>query len=339
MNVEFAGGGARAMAMGGAFIGLADDATASEFNPAGLMELRRPEVAFQAIHTYDERYVGRLTGSGSDISLDFETDSDSYWVPSFASFAYPTQHFAVGVTEFTNIYFDRSYRDLSGNQVIEEEAANYAFGVTLALGIMDPLSLGTTVRYNRFRYDSGGVLDDTLESDEWSANFGVLWRLHARIQLGAVYKMPQPLKGDYMGLSIDTEIPETCGLGVAVIPSDDWRILADVDRIRWSKFDPVPEDDWEKEDVWRYHLGAEWCAGGWRESVFFLRAGTMYEESNAWRYEGDSPLLREFNSVRDPIWHYTLGVGLARPGYQLDIGFDWTDDAGWDLIGSVVYYF
>ena len=51
INAEFAGGGARSLAMGGAFIALADDATATEFNPAGLWQLWRPEVAAQGIYT------------------------------------------------------------------------------------------------------------------------------------------------------------------------------------------------------------------------------------------------------------------------------------------------
>lgn len=40
------GAGARAMGMGGAFIGVADDATAATFNPAGLAQLLKPEFSF-----------------------------------------------------------------------------------------------------------------------------------------------------------------------------------------------------------------------------------------------------------------------------------------------------
>ncbi len=39
------GAGARGLGMGGAFIGVADDGTASSFNPAGLSQLRRTEIA------------------------------------------------------------------------------------------------------------------------------------------------------------------------------------------------------------------------------------------------------------------------------------------------------
>jgi hypothetical protein len=56
------GAGARAMGLGGAFIAVADDATAVSFNPAGLAQLLQPEVSF----------VGR--GLNREVSFqDFET--------------------------------------------------------------------------------------------------------------------------------------------------------------------------------------------------------------------------------------------------------------------------
>lgn len=42
------GAGARAMGLGGAFIAVADDATAASFNPAGLAQLLNPEISFVA---------------------------------------------------------------------------------------------------------------------------------------------------------------------------------------------------------------------------------------------------------------------------------------------------
>ena len=48
---SFINPGARSGAMGGAFIALADDATAAEANPAGLTILTKPEVSFEYRHT------------------------------------------------------------------------------------------------------------------------------------------------------------------------------------------------------------------------------------------------------------------------------------------------
>jgi long-subunit fatty acid transport protein len=51
------GSGARALGMGGAFIGVADDATAASWNPGGLTQLERPELSLVISHKwFDEEF-------------------------------------------------------------------------------------------------------------------------------------------------------------------------------------------------------------------------------------------------------------------------------------------
>ncbi|HSX61395.1 MAG TPA: outer membrane protein transport protein [Tahibacter sp.] len=67
---SFANPGARSLGMGGAFIGLADDATAAYSNPAGLTQLRQVEVAAEARHTaFSTPYVD----SGNTTTNPFST--------------------------------------------------------------------------------------------------------------------------------------------------------------------------------------------------------------------------------------------------------------------------
>ena len=47
MQFDFLNPGAKSLALGGAFVGLADDATAGFANPAGLRELSRPEISIE----------------------------------------------------------------------------------------------------------------------------------------------------------------------------------------------------------------------------------------------------------------------------------------------------
>jgi long-subunit fatty acid transport protein len=47
VHFSFGNPGARALGMGGAFLGLADDASAAEANPAGLTILQKPEISFE----------------------------------------------------------------------------------------------------------------------------------------------------------------------------------------------------------------------------------------------------------------------------------------------------
>ncbi|MGZ8867156.1 MAG: UPF0164 family protein [Thermoanaerobaculia bacterium] len=55
LQFNFGNPGARALGMGGAFLGLADDASAVEANPAGLTILRKPEVSLEVRNTWRRR--------------------------------------------------------------------------------------------------------------------------------------------------------------------------------------------------------------------------------------------------------------------------------------------
>ena len=62
------GSGARALGMGGAFIAIADDATAASWNPGGLIQLEKPEVSAVLSCIYreeDNNFHGRPEASGS----------------------------------------------------------------------------------------------------------------------------------------------------------------------------------------------------------------------------------------------------------------------------------
>src|SRR2546427_10408748 len=76
--------GARALGMGGAFIGVADDATAVVTNPAGLVILQRPELSGEVKYS---QFTTRIKGF-SDFQWQKDFD-DSVTTPSFFSFVSP----------------------------------------------------------------------------------------------------------------------------------------------------------------------------------------------------------------------------------------------------------
>ena len=78
---NFTGVGARAAGMGGAFIGVADDATAISWNPAGLSQLDEPEASI----------VGRGLGEIYEVDFDYwsETYEDEHGILNFLSGVYP----------------------------------------------------------------------------------------------------------------------------------------------------------------------------------------------------------------------------------------------------------
>jgi long-subunit fatty acid transport protein len=120
------GSGARALAMGGAFIAIADDSTASSWNPAGLCVLERPEASavlqpgskfgtdFSSFKFSD--VLGPLALSESDSASQF---SESGTTLDFASVTYPFRMGSVKlVPQFnyqrvTNFGLDPSLPNLS----------------------------------------------------------------------------------------------------------------------------------------------------------------------------------------------------------------------------------
>src|SRR5574341_1467367 len=88
------GSGARALGMGGAFIAVADDATAASWNPGGLTQLERPEFSLVGSYlstqqNFDPPDSVRLSSSGLATELSLDNESVSRGDLNFASVAYP----------------------------------------------------------------------------------------------------------------------------------------------------------------------------------------------------------------------------------------------------------
>lgn len=101
------GAGARGLALAGAFTAIADDATANTWNPAGLAQLERSEVALSL--SWSGQRVDTLDGSGAsggELALDH------------FSFAYPFHAFGtqqtISVSWQRKWDLDRSWRDTIG---------------------------------------------------------------------------------------------------------------------------------------------------------------------------------------------------------------------------------
>jgi len=133
IQFDFSLPGARSLAMGGAFVALADDATAAYSNPAGLVVLNRPELSVEGRGWGFQNFtpdVGHVFGGPSNLGVDtiaglidrgFDTDAAGV---SFLSFVYPSERWSLGVfrhelsrfntnREFQGPFFDcrGGYRD------------------------------------------------------------------------------------------------------------------------------------------------------------------------------------------------------------------------------------
>src|SRR5262245_64338372 len=98
IQFDFLNPGARSLAMGSAFSGLADDATAAFTNPAGLLALTRPEISLEGRYrAVDTRFLsaGRISGTvlnrgeGTISGPGHAGDPDNVFGLSFLCFTYP----------------------------------------------------------------------------------------------------------------------------------------------------------------------------------------------------------------------------------------------------------
>ena len=119
LQFDFQSPGARSLATGGAFVGLADDATAAFVNPAGLRVLSRMEVSFEGrardftIPVVDlGRLIGQPSLSGEDTfqGLRIEDPSQSGGGLSFVSFVYPRSRWSIAAYRHELAHFTTDVR-------------------------------------------------------------------------------------------------------------------------------------------------------------------------------------------------------------------------------------
>lgn len=89
------GQGARALGMGGAFIAVSDDSTASSWNPAGLVSIVKPEISFSFAYNNLKRcipsyeYTGLQLGYPTKYHVSKRNNKSLGEYFNFLSFAYP----------------------------------------------------------------------------------------------------------------------------------------------------------------------------------------------------------------------------------------------------------
>lgn len=114
LQFNFANPGARALGMGGAFLGLADDASAVEANPAGLTILRRPEISLE-VRNYMESQLLTTSGVYPDLNRTAFNHHSKAAQVAFASAVYPIGRFTVGA------YFHEPLRNKGQGAVVPSE--------------------------------------------------------------------------------------------------------------------------------------------------------------------------------------------------------------------------
>ena len=215
------GSGARALGMGGAFIAIADDATAASWNPGGLIQLETPEIS--VVGAYFNRTEDNNLCSNPEASCEQSVSKSSI---NYLSAAYPFtlwEHNMIVSLNYQYLYdFTREWifplsqtstnLTLNQNVFYEQEGSLSAIGVAYCIQINPKLSFGLTLNFwedgvyrneweqkthqagsgiykgNAFTFDSNSF--DRYSFSGFNANLGVLWNVNSKLTLGAVLKTP-----------------------------------------------------------------------------------------------------------------------------------------------------
>ncbi|MBI4556959.1 MAG: outer membrane protein transport protein [Candidatus Hydrogenedentes bacterium] len=134
------GSGARALGMGGAFIAVADDATAASWNPGGLTQLERPELSIVYSWKYGEEDFDSESHPELNGSHDVDFDSLNY-----LSFVYPFKHTIAGRNLVLSLNYQRKFDFDRALDVYFHDITPLPFGFLFDLG-------------TRVKYRQGGSL-------------------------------------------------------------------------------------------------------------------------------------------------------------------------------------
>jgi len=268
------GSGARALGMGGAFIAVADDATAASWNPAGLIQLETAEFSLVGSDTtIQERthFIGDASGSQRTRSTEL----------NYFSFATPVQigdsvSAVFSLNHQAMINFNRKVNYNLNLSAISTETNSFsqkgslsALSPAIAFQFSPSFSFGFTINWwnDRLATRKGWSSEwktvttttlaplppssvTTIESEKFSkisgvnVNLGLLWDVSEMITIGAVYKSPARIHANYDRTQTNDStfhnnavlhIPPSWGGGLALRLSDRLTMDMDYYYTDWTK--------------------------------------------------------------------------------------------------------
>lgn len=144
---NFAGVGVRAMGMGGAFVGVADDFTAMYWNPAGLAQMQRREVQVSFLHNSraNDSIFNGTAGSSELTNTRFGSLGFVYPYPVYRG----SLVLAAGLTRIKDFDWSLSRKGddngLTADHAFQHEGELALAGVSAALDVSPAVSLGMTL--------------------------------------------------------------------------------------------------------------------------------------------------------------------------------------------------
>lgn len=365
--------GSKAISMGGAFVGLADDFSAVFWNPAGLTQMKNSSFTLMGSAiipkvTYKTDFFVPFGGP----SIDIESEKAVYPNPGLGYFKVMSDNLVIGVLLFAPSGIGSEWdgdnltvfsSDMTTSYKWKSQLGAFTAAPAIAYKVSDTFSIGAALylNYGMMTIDRAGLGQYSEDLDGFFVNgaIGALFTPSKLISIGATVKLPSKLtlKGDatmagagLIGFSTTSEAERTIdwpmwiGVGVAIKPTDKLTITADAQYTNWEKIDSVPMVF--TDPMWRLFFEADSSMNTLWEDKIQYRFGVQYlvSESLAVRagyYIDDAPAPGTTLNILMPSissnW-VTFGLGYMTEKINLDFGFEYNlggKDRDADIAGVI----
>lgn len=191
LQLSFSDPGARSAGLGGAFVALADDATAAFANPAGLVQLVKPEISIEARnwshsmpYTASGRVEGDPSGFGLDVTPGLVRNTATYDTTglSFLSLVWPTGDWSFALYRhlYADLEFSGETQGLFGggsdccqerwfDQQMHSTQEVVSYGLSAAYRFSDRFSIGLGLAY--FDVSVESLTTEYLSDDDSETGF------------------------------------------------------------------------------------------------------------------------------------------------------------------------
>ena len=341
--------GSKAIAMGGAFVGLADDYSAVFWNPAGLTQMTQKSLSlFVADVIPTATYEFALAG------IDTTIESNHYPTPGLGFFKPMGSNMVGGIYAYAPSGIGGTWNgsDLAplGGGVYNWESSLAILAVSPAVGIKVNSNLSVGVALNlyyammKMHMPVVGQYDESIKGMSIGATFGMLFKPTSTFSIGLSFRTPYKatLKGDaempgaaLLGLpgtdDIERKIsaPLWCAAGICLKPTPKLTLTADLQYTNWKKLDRVPasfsnagwiaffEDALSMDLLWKDAIQIRFGMEYQVSKCFALRAG-FYLDPRVGVNETANILLPEFGYK----W-ICFGFGLKKKKIILDFAVEY----------------
>ena len=331
--------GSRAMSMGGAFVGLADDYSAGFWNPAAASQLDWTTLGFYV--AYSSLSSSYEYGT-ADISTEFARGGPAALGAVFIPVG---ERLDVGISFYTLSHFKVIWPgavigDITGDPESRDWSTKIwvmTFAPSITYKLNDTFSLGLALNLNYGSYDlfmykgpvevelemGTNIIDVGAYSDSgngvgFGATLGLFYKPSEMFSLGATLRTPSKItiRGRSSSSNLDPldyatdsktflKMPLWIAGGVAVRPAQSLTLTADVHYTQWSAVDTIrTEYDSQVWNVVFQLSGTDFIPTYWKDTVQ-IRFGAAYKISKvalrAGFYTDPSPVPDKTMNFHFPI--------------------------------------